>query len=97
MSRKLAVASLVVVSTLPLPACATKAQTGAAVGAGIGALGGAIIGHNSGKGRNAGKGAAIGAAAGALGGYVVGHEMDKSDEDIRVKDAHEQYQNQPQK
>jgi uncharacterized protein YcfJ len=74
-------AALLSLVALSLPACATKAQTGAAIGAGAGALGGAIIGHNS--GRHAGTGAVIGAGAGALGGYLIGNEMDKSDAEER--------------
>jgi len=50
-------------------------QRGAVFGAGLGALGGAIIGHQSGRSL---EGLGIGAAAGALAGGLIGNSMDQT-------------------
>jgi uncharacterized membrane protein YebE (DUF533 family) len=57
-------------------AMSNDAQGGALLGAGLGAIGGAVIGHNS--GRRTAEGAAIGAGVGAVGGYIIGNESDKA-------------------
>lgn len=62
---------------LLLPGCQSpgpNTERGAVIGAGAGALGGAIIGHQSGRTL---EGMGIGAAAGAAGGALIGNSMDK--------------------
>ncbi len=61
------------ISTVFVTGCETKAQSGALVGAGAGALAGQAIGGNT-------TGTLIGAGVGAVGGLLVGNAMDKSDE-----------------
>jgi outer membrane lipoprotein SlyB len=59
--------------TVYVAGCESKAGTGTLIGAAGGALLGQAIGGNT-------TGTLIGAAAGAGGGALIGHSMDKSDE-----------------
>ena len=61
----------ILVLSIVLTGCESKAGTGALVGAGVGAGAGALIGG--------GTGALIGGAAGAVGGAVIGAALDQSD------------------
>lgn len=63
---------ILVVLSLAVVGCATKAQTGALTGAGMGALIGQVIGRNT-------VGTLIGAGVGAGIGYLIGNERDKQD------------------
>ena len=49
LTRFALIAAMLPVALFSLTACATKAQTGAAIGAGAGALGGYIIGNEADK------------------------------------------------
>jgi outer membrane protein OmpA-like peptidoglycan-associated protein len=64
-------------------ACATKAQTGAAIGAGSGAAVGAGVGAMAGGGKGAIVGGAVGAAAGATTGALIGRYMDKQEAELK--------------
>ncbi len=64
--------SLLVISLI-LVGCESKAGTGSLVGAGIGVGAGALIGG--------GGGALIGGAAGAVGGAIIGHILDEEDQE----------------
>jgi hypothetical protein len=78
--RRLSAGALIVLmgfGTMTLGGCASNdAQAGALLGAGLGAIGGAVVGHNS--GRYTAEGAAIGAGIGAVTGYIIGNESDKA-------------------
>jgi len=81
-------ASVIVLATLLVAACATtdpndpnaKAKRGAGAGAAVGAVVGAIIGNQSGDSRT---GAVIGAAVGAAIGGAVGHDLDKQQKELQ--------------
>ena len=65
-----------------LPACATKAQTGAVIGAAGGGAVGAIIGKKVGS---TAKGAIIGAAVGGTAGAIIGSRMDKQADELALE------------
>lgn len=67
--------------SLALGGCATKAQTGALVGAGVGA--GALIGG--------GTGAVVGGAVGAVAGGLIGASLDESDQENLHKRSRSTY------
>jgi len=81
-------ASVLLLATLFVAACATtdpndpnaKAKRGAGAGAAVGAVVGAIIGNQTGDSRT---GAVIGAAVGAAVGASVGHDMDKQQGELQ--------------
>lgn len=68
--------------TTVLPACATKAQTGAVIGAAGGGAVGAIIGKKVGS---TAKGAIIGAAVGGTAGAIIGSRMDKQARELAME------------
>jgi outer membrane protein OmpA-like peptidoglycan-associated protein len=81
-------ASVLILATLLVTACATtdpndpnaKAKRGAGVGAAAGAVVGAILGNQGGGSRT---GAVIGAAVGAAVGAGVGHSMDQQQKELQ--------------
>ena len=58
--------------TVSLTSCESKAGTGALAGAGVGAVGGALVTHSTG-------GALVGGAIGAATGAIIGAALDASD------------------
>ena len=64
----------ILLTSVLLHGCATKAQTGAVVGAAGGAVVGGAIGKVAGS---TAKGAIIGAVVGGAAGAIIGHQMDK--------------------
>lgn len=69
----------VMLGSVVLAGCATKAQTGAVVGAAGGAVVGGAIGSAAGS---TAKGAIIGAMIGGVAGAIIGNEMDKQAKEI---------------
>ena len=80
--KPVSIMGLLVICTLVLLGCSTKAQTGAGVGALGGGLAGSLIGSSKHRERNA----LIGALIGGVIGYAVGNEMDKYDR-MRLNDT----------
>jgi len=68
--------TIVLVLSLSVAGCATKAGTGAAAGGVLGGALGAIVGHQTG---NTAAGAALGTGLGAVTGAVVGSSVDETD------------------
>lgn len=71
---------LILVSSLVLISCATRAQTGAVVGAAGGAVAGGAIGKVAGS---TAKGAIIGAVVGGTAGAIIGARMDKQAKELK--------------
>jgi outer membrane protein OmpA-like peptidoglycan-associated protein len=71
---------LILVSSLFLVSCATRAQTGAVVGAAGGAVAGGAIGKVAGS---TAKGAIIGAVVGGTAGAIIGARMDKQAQELK--------------
>ena len=65
----------IIIGTILLSGCETKAETGALVGAGGGALAGGLITGSAG-------GALIGGAVGAAAGGLIGYALDRQDREI---------------
>ena len=73
-SARFSAASLVLALLTGCESAGPNTQRGAVIGGGLGALGGAIIGHQSGRSL---EGMGIGAGVGILGGALVGNAMDQ--------------------
>ncbi|HET7039224.1 MAG TPA: OmpA family protein [Gemmatimonadales bacterium] len=78
MKRTAAVIGMMVL-TVGVGGCATRAQTGAVIGAGGGAVVGAVIGRATG---NTAVGAIFGAAVGGAAGAIIGAYMDKQAQEM---------------
>jgi outer membrane protein OmpA-like peptidoglycan-associated protein len=78
MKRTAAVIGMMVL-TVGVGSCATRAQTGAVIGAGGGAVVGAVIGRATG---NTAVGAIFGAAVGGAAGAIIGGYMDKQAQEM---------------